>query len=120
VAPAAGSPERHRGGIERLPSGSLRVRVDAGVDPLIGRRHYLTEVIPLDAGASREAAKWPGIWPRRLRLGSSTPIVAAQVLGADVVERSAGEAGSQPPRNLRSSGPRSLGELTRLALRVAS
>ena len=57
MAPAASSPERPRGSIERLPSGSLRVRVYAGVDPLTGRRHYLTEVIPLDAGASREAAK---------------------------------------------------------------
>lgn len=57
MAPATKSSERQRGSIERLPSGSLRVRVYAGVDPLTGRRHYLTEVVPLDAGASREAAK---------------------------------------------------------------
>ncbi|PZS27691.1 MAG: site-specific integrase [Pseudonocardiales bacterium] len=43
--------------MERLPSGSLRVRVYAGVDPLTGKRHYLTEVIPLDPGASREGVK---------------------------------------------------------------
>jgi integrase len=39
---------RARGCIDALPSGALRVRVYAGMDPLSGRRHYLTEVI--DAG----------------------------------------------------------------------
>jgi len=57
MAPSARAPERQRGSVERLPSGSLRVRVYAGVDPLSGKRHYLTEVIPLDADASRESAK---------------------------------------------------------------
>jgi hypothetical protein len=37
---------RQRGQIEQLPSGSLRVTVYAGVDPLTKRRHYLHEVIP--------------------------------------------------------------------------
>lgn len=58
MAPSARAPERPRGSVERLPSGSLRVRVYAGVDPLSGKRHYLTEVIPLEADASRESAKW--------------------------------------------------------------
>jgi len=31
---------RSRGEIEELPSGSLRVRVYAGIDPITGRRHY--------------------------------------------------------------------------------
>ncbi len=57
MAPPARAPERQRGSVERLPSGSLRVRVYAGVDPLSGKRHYLTEVVPLDADASRESAK---------------------------------------------------------------
>lgn len=57
MAPSARAPERQRGSVERLPSGSLRVRVYAGVDPLSGKRHYLTEVIPLDADASRESTK---------------------------------------------------------------
>lgn len=37
---------RARGEIEALPSGSLRVKVYAGIDPLTGRRHYLTATVP--------------------------------------------------------------------------
>jgi integrase len=37
---------KQRGAIDELPSGALRVRVYAGVDPISGRRHDLTEVIP--------------------------------------------------------------------------
>ncbi len=33
------------------------MRLYAGVDPLTGKRHYLTEVVPLDPAASREAVK---------------------------------------------------------------
>ena len=32
---------RPRGSIDRLDSGSLRVRVDAGADPITGKRHRL-------------------------------------------------------------------------------
>ncbi|WP_442791935.1 tyrosine-type recombinase/integrase [Micromonospora sp. NBC_01740] len=41
----------------KLPSGSLRVRVYAGVDPLTGKRHYLTETVPAGRSAEREAEK---------------------------------------------------------------
>lgn len=44
-----------RGEVERLPSGSLRVRVYAGVDPASGKRRYLTETVPAGPGADREA-----------------------------------------------------------------
>ena len=37
---------RPRGTITRLPSGALRVRVYAGIDPVTKRRHDLTEVVP--------------------------------------------------------------------------
>lgn len=37
---------RPRGSITRLPSGALRVRVYAGIDPVTKRRHDLTEVVP--------------------------------------------------------------------------
>ena len=37
---------RPRGEIKTLPSGSLQVRVYAGVDPLTGRRHILTKTVP--------------------------------------------------------------------------
>ncbi|WP_326957614.1 tyrosine-type recombinase/integrase [Amycolatopsis sp. NBC_01286] len=37
---------RHRGSIDRLDSGSLRVRVDAGADPITGKRHRPTVIVP--------------------------------------------------------------------------
>jgi LacI family transcriptional regulator, xylobiose transport system transcriptional regulator len=46
---------RARGEIERLPSGSLRVRVYAGVDPLTRRRRYLMETVPAGPTAARDA-----------------------------------------------------------------
>lgn len=46
---------RERGSIDELPSGALRVRVYAGIDPVSKRRHYLTEVIPAGPKAQREA-----------------------------------------------------------------
>jgi integrase/DNA-binding transcriptional regulator YhcF (GntR family) len=36
---------RQRGQIEQLPSKALRVKVYAGIDPLSGRRNYLTETV---------------------------------------------------------------------------
>jgi integrase len=48
-------PGRERGSIDELPSGALRVRVYAGIDPVSKRRHYLTEVIPAGPKAAREA-----------------------------------------------------------------
>ncbi|MFI9530741.1 LacI family DNA-binding transcriptional regulator [Micromonospora rosaria] len=46
---------RARGEIERLPSGSLRVRVYAGIDPVSRRRRYLTETVPAGPRATEEA-----------------------------------------------------------------
>jgi integrase len=48
---------RQRGEIEALPSGSMRVKVYAGIDPLTDKRHYLTEVIPAGPTARKEAEK---------------------------------------------------------------
>lgn len=44
-----------RGEIERLPSGSLRVRVYAGIDPATGKRRYLVETVPAGDTAEGEA-----------------------------------------------------------------
>jgi integrase len=57
MATAPARRRRTRGEIETLPSGSLRVRVYAGLDPLTKRRHYLAETIPAGPGAAREAEK---------------------------------------------------------------
>ena len=44
-----------RGEIERLPSGSLRVRVYAGIDPATKKRRYRVETVPAGATAERDA-----------------------------------------------------------------
>src|SRR4051794_27962304 len=54
---ARGSSKQRRGSIETLPSGSLRVKVYAGYDPVSGRRHYLDEVVPAGPRAAAEAEK---------------------------------------------------------------
>ena len=47
---------RHPGGvIDTLPSGSLRVRVDGGIDPVTKRRHRPTVVIPAGPDAEKQA-----------------------------------------------------------------
>jgi len=46
---------RHRGTIDELPSGALRVRVYAGTDPVSGRRHDLVEVVAAGPQATRLA-----------------------------------------------------------------
>jgi integrase len=46
---------RRRGSVEELPSGALRVRVYAGVDPVTSRRHDLTETIPAGPKAGVQA-----------------------------------------------------------------
>jgi hypothetical protein len=40
--------QRTRGEIEKLPSGSLRVRVSAGIDPVSKKKLYLVETVPLN------------------------------------------------------------------------
>ena len=51
----AGRQRRQRGSIDELPSGALRVRVYAGVDPVTRRRHDLIEIIAAGPGAERRA-----------------------------------------------------------------
>lgn len=53
----SGSARRSRGQIETLPSGSLRVKVYAGTDPISGKRLYLDETIPAGPRAAKEAEK---------------------------------------------------------------
>ena len=48
---------RQRGEIEERPGGALRVRVYAGIDPLSGKRNYLTETVPAGPKARSEAEK---------------------------------------------------------------
>lgn len=49
--------DRSRGRIEVLPSGSLRVVVFVGRDPLTKRRLYLRELIPPEPTAETDAEK---------------------------------------------------------------
>jgi LacI family xylobiose transport system transcriptional regulator len=50
-----GAQSRARGEIETLPSGSLRVRVYAGVDPASKKRQYLVQTVPAGADAADAA-----------------------------------------------------------------
>jgi LacI family xylobiose transport system transcriptional regulator len=52
-----GAQRRARGEIERLPSGSLRVRVYDGLDPVTKKRRYLVETVAAGPTADREAAE---------------------------------------------------------------
>jgi integrase len=51
----SGTSRRPKGSIDALPSGALRVRVYAGVDPVTKRRHDLIEVVPPGPQAERQA-----------------------------------------------------------------
>lgn len=57
MATRAKPPRKGRGEVERLPSGTLRVRVYAGTDPVTGKRHRLEEIIPAGPHADAEAEK---------------------------------------------------------------
>jgi len=54
---SSASARRRRGTIQKLPSGSLRVRVYGGYDPVTKQRHYLTEVVPAGPKAAAQAEK---------------------------------------------------------------
>src|SRR6059058_3247490 len=55
--PSSSRRSRSRGTVDQLPSGAFRVRVYAGSDPLTGKRHDLTEVVPPGPKAAAEAEK---------------------------------------------------------------
>ena len=57
VATGTTGAKRPKGRVEKLPSGSLRVSVYAGTDPVTNRRLYLREVVPAGPKAEREAQK---------------------------------------------------------------
>ncbi|WP_216213762.1 tyrosine-type recombinase/integrase [Amycolatopsis aidingensis] len=57
MAKTARPRKRRRGKIETLPSGSLRVRVYAGKDPVTGKDHWLSEVVKKGPDAANEAEK---------------------------------------------------------------
>lgn len=57
MAAGRGRRSARRGTIEELPSGSLRVSLFAGTDPVTGRRMYLREIVPPGPRAAREAEK---------------------------------------------------------------
>jgi integrase len=57
MAASRGRRKRARGSIEVQHSGSLRVSVYAGLDPLTGQRHYLREMVPGGPGAQAEAER---------------------------------------------------------------
>ena len=57
VGQRRGRRQRNRGNVEQLPSGALRVRVYAGIDPVTRKRHVLSQVVPPGPNAAVEAEK---------------------------------------------------------------
>jgi integrase len=55
MANARGRRKRARGSIEELPSGALRVRLYAGIDPVTKKRLYLTETVPKGQDSYKKA-----------------------------------------------------------------
>ena len=55
MAKGGGGSKRPKGETETLPSGSLRVKVYAGIDPISKTRMYLRETIPAGPNAEHEA-----------------------------------------------------------------
>lgn len=80
---------RPRGEIETLPSGSLRVRVYAGVDPISGRRTHLTETVPAGPAAQAQAEQ-----------------VRARLLAeVDATRKERAMSPATPPRQVQRAGP---------------
>jgi integrase len=52
-----GRRQRSRGNVEQLPSGALRVRIYAGIDPVTRKRHVLSQLVPPGPNAAVEAEK---------------------------------------------------------------
>ena len=81
---------RPRGNIEALASGSLRVRVYAGVDVVTGRDLYLKQTVP--AG--------PDVFGEALRVQEEL-VAAASVLGSPRPPEALGSRSSAPMARLR-------------------
>ena len=57
MARASRGRSRNRGEVEQLPSGALRVRVYAGIDPVSKKKHYLVETVQAGPSAARDAER---------------------------------------------------------------
>ena len=63
VTPPRRARRREQGAIDQLPSGALRVRVYAGIDPVSKQQHYLNEIVP--AGPRVSSVSRPANTSRR-------------------------------------------------------
>lgn len=87
---------RERGSIDELPSGALRVRVYAGMDPVSKRRHYLTKVVPAGPTAATHARALRDLLVREVEARRSPRTSAT-------VEHSSATSTSWMPRRRRRS-----------------
>ncbi len=105
--PASPTPARRaRGEIEQLPSGSLRVRVYAGVDPATGKRRYLVETVPAGRNAARQAEQ---VRARLLEQARAAGRESVGTPAAGPVRR------SDPTRRGRRRGELTIATIARLA-----
>lgn len=80
---------RARGSISRLPSGSLRVRVYAGTNPVTGRQRCLSETVA--AGSTARAQAEDDV-PPAAGAGAASPMLAGGCDGERVVGPASGVA----------------------------
>lgn len=122
-----GAKPRARGEIETLPSGSLRVRVYAGIDPASKKRQYLTQTVPAGAGAAdeaekvrarllREAAERRGARRRPPRpRATAAPERPATIDPATPASPTTADGGQPQPQPQRRRGALTLAAIARLA-----
>jgi LacI family xylobiose transport system transcriptional regulator len=120
----AGAVRRARGEIERLPSGSLRVRVYAGTDPVTRKRRYLVQTVPAgpDADEQAEAVRvrlLRELYERREfgdRDGADSAVAAGRRTPGGAVAAGAPQvSGSAGPPARRMAGGLTIATIARLA-----
>jgi hypothetical protein len=120
--------EAKGGYIQQLPSGSFRVSVYAGTDPLTGRQIRLGRTCKTERAAQIELSKVPeqadpGRQPETDATVAQLVDRYAEVADCDLSTRKAGQRGLHPPgdqaRPGAPAGPRHTGTPARFAQRAA-
>jgi LacI family xylobiose transport system transcriptional regulator len=120
----AGAVRRAHGEIERLPSGSLRVRVYAGIDPVTRKRRYLAQTVAAGPGADENAEMVRVRLLREVREGrglgdrdgvDSAAASGRRSPGGAVAARVPELSGRAGPRARRKAGGLTIATIARLA-----
>jgi LacI family transcriptional regulator, xylobiose transport system transcriptional regulator len=119
----AGAARRARGEVERLPSGSLRVRVYAGIDPVTRKRRYLVQTVAAGPDADDQAEMvrvrlLEEVRERRElgdRQGAESAAVGRHTPGGAAAARRSEPSGTTDPPAARKVGGLTIATIARLA-----